>query len=125
VAREPPLAGVDQVAETRRRAAIGADAQVPAPLGEMDPASGEIAIERRAKRAACEEAHGLGAQADLRRERRRPDTTARGIESSGPDLSPIPRRGDLPEDVLGLTDYGQEVENSAKEILDVFRADRA
>src|SRR5205809_453015 len=46
VAREPTPAGVGEVTEPRRRAAEGTDAEIPRPLGEMDPASGEVPIER-------------------------------------------------------------------------------
>jgi len=48
VAREPSLAGVGQVAEARRGAAEGTDAEIPVTLGEMDPAGGEVPIEHRA-----------------------------------------------------------------------------
>ena len=110
VAREPTLARLDEVAEAGRRAAVRTDAELPASLREMDPASGEVPIERRTQRAAGEEAHGLGAEAKVCRQRLEPDTAPGRKECGGADLGPIPRGSEFLESLLGLTDCRQEIE---------------
>src|SRR5256712_10522853 len=124
VTREPTLAGVGQVTEAGRRPAVGTDAEIPSPLGEMDPASGAVPIERRPERAACEEARGLSAETEICQQRRQPDTPPRRKEGGRADLALIPSPSESPQDLFGLTDRRQKLKGSSKERLHVFREDR-
>src|SRR5256712_6024797 len=124
VTREPTLAGVGQVAEAGRRAAVGTDAEIPTPLGEMDPAPGEVPIERRPERAVREEARGLSTKTEICRQRRQSHTPPRRKEGGGADPALIPCPSESAQDILGLTDRCQKLKSSSKERLHVFREDR-
>src|SRR5438552_2211788 len=107
VTREPTLAGVGQVAEAGRRAAVRTDAEIPTPLGEMDPAPGEVPIERRPESAVCEEARGLSTKTEICRQRRQSHTHPRRQEGGRPALALIPSPRESAQYMLGRTDRCQ------------------